>query len=301
MLASEELALNGVHIALPTPFTADGDVDNDAFAALCSDVLAAAPTSIVVGTPLGERSVLELAERRALAKSAAALAHGGPLVLVDVSTTDWRRSGSLAADAAENGADAVLLSAPTDHRPSPRELLDHVRSVAAHGLPVILVNDPASTRIALDVLQVQELAQLEGVVGIIEVADDQELVAGLRRSDASLPVLIGRDEHVLSGRRAGGVGWLTNLGCVLPSLVLNLWHAVATDGDAEPPLLARLDPLLRRCSGPAAVTTVKLLLELLDRAGGGAPRPPRRGLEGSDRDDLARVLALLLASEQQKG
>jgi 4-hydroxy-tetrahydrodipicolinate synthase len=308
--AGHELA--GVHIALPTPFTLDGALDLDAFNALCADVLSAAPTSIVIGSPLSERSVLEITERRLLAASAAAnaaerarasTAHPstGPLVLVDVSTTDWRRSGLLAADAAETGADAVLLSAPSDHRPSQRELADHVRSVAAHGLPVILVNDPAVTRMTLDVAHVLELARLDGVVGVVDVADTQVLLAGLHHSDPSLPLLVGRDEHVLTGHGAGASGWLTTFGCVVPSLVQELWRAVDahTPEDAPPTMFTRLEPLLRSTGRASGVSAVKLLLDLLDRSGGGLPRPPRRALEGAERDAIIRELPELRRQLQE--
>ncbi len=313
MLRPAPHGLAGVHIALPTPFTLDGSIDMEAFNAHCADVLSAAPTSIVIGSPLSERSVLEIAERRMLAASAAASAaerarastthtDTDPLVLIDVSTTDWRRSGLLAADAAETGADAVLLSAPSDHRPSRRELTDHVRSVAAHGLPVILVNDPAVTRMTLDVAHVLELARLDGIAGVVDVADTPILLAGLRRSDPALSLLIGRDEHILAGHSAGASGWLTTLGCVVPSLVQELWRAVdahAAD-DAPPAMFTRLAPLLRSTAGATSVSAIKLLLDLLDRPGGGLPRPPRRALEGSERDALARELAELQRQLQEE-
>lgn len=312
MLRPAEHELAGVHIALPTPFAADGTLDMAAFDALCADVLSAAPTSIVIGSPLSERSVLEIAERRMLAASAAAnaaerarasTADPGtePLVLVDVSTTDWRRSGLLAADAAETGADAVLLSAPSDHRPSRRELSDHVRSVAAHGLPVILVNDPATTRMTLDVAHVLELAQLDALIGVVDVADTQILLAGLRHSDPSLPLLIGRDEHILAGHSAGASGWLTTLGCVVPSLVQKLWRAVDAHAaeDAAPAMFTCLVPLLRSTAGATGVSAIKLLLDLLERSGGGLPRPPRRALEGAERATIARELAELQRQLQE--
>lgn len=315
MLRPAENWLEGVHVTLPTPFALDGALDVDAFGALCLDVLATAPASIVIGTPLGERSVLDLAERTTLAATATAIARearrhtvagsdagsdrgsdrDGPMILVDVSTTDWRRSGLLAADAAEVGADAVLLSAPTDHRPSARELVDHVRSVAGRGLPILLVNDPATTRMTLGATEVLGLAHEEGVVGVVDAADEQDLLADLHHRGTSLHLLIGRDEHVLAGRDAGASGWLSAVGCLFPRLASDLWPALHRDGvaDAAGSLLTALEPLLRLMSGPRSVSSTKLLLDLLGRTGGGPPRPPRRAVEGTDREVLAQELRLL--------
>ena len=297
-----EQALAGVHVALTTPFTPAGTLDLDGFAALCEDVAGAGMDGLVVGGVCGERAALDPDERRELATAAVAATAGGPLVIVDVSSTDWRRSGALAAHARAVGAHAVLLSPPTEHRPSRLELRDHVRSVAAHDLPVILVDDPATTPITLEPALVCELAALDGVVAFADLDGASQLLDRLRLAAPELPLLIGSDVHALAGRRAGAVGWITAFGGPLPTAARRLWDLSTADASAADALAMQLEPLLRWAQTPQGPTAVKLISDLLGRPGGGPPRPPRRTLEAPARDEVLAALApirALLAAEGQ--
>jgi dihydrodipicolinate synthase/N-acetylneuraminate lyase len=291
--------LAGVHVALTTPFTATGAVDRDAYAAHCDDLLGAGIAGLVPNGSLGEYESLTADERRANVETAVAAvrARGAGLVIAGVSAPDWRTAAGHARHAAECGADAVMLLPPTNHAPTDAELVDHFRSVAAEGLPVVAYNNPFSTRTDLTPELLARLAGIEGVVAVKEFSGDVRRVSAILERSPELAVLCGSDDLALESALMGAVGWIGGFTGALPAATVRLW-GLGRSGDvvAALPTYRAMLPLLRWDATPRFVEAIKHAIDLVGGRAGGPPRPPRRVLDEADRALVARQLAAARAA-----
>jgi dihydrodipicolinate synthase/N-acetylneuraminate lyase len=284
--------LSGVHVALTTPFDpATGAVDLAALEAHCTWLLDQGITGLVPNGSLGEYESLDGDERRAVVETVARAVSGRGKLIVGVSAPSWRIAGQHARHAAELGADALMLLPPTNHLPTRAELSDHYRSVAQYAVPIIVYNNPFSTRIDLTPELIADLALIEGVAGVKEFSGDVRRVAEIAERAPDLQILCGADDLALESAVMGATGWIGGFTGALPEETVRLF-TLAREGDLARavPLYRALLPLLRWDSSPRFVEAIKHTLDLLGLRAGGPPRPPRRVLEETDR---ARVAAQL--------
>lgn len=282
--------LAGVHVALTTPFDPDsGAVDLDALADQATWLLDHGIRGLAPNGPLGEFESLDHDERRAVVETIASVTTGRATLIVGVSAPDHRGAGDHAEHAASVGADAVLLLPPTNHAPTSTELIDHYRSVAQHDVPVIVVNDPSSTRIDLTPEIVAELGRIEGIVAVTESSGDVRRLTDIAERAPHLTLLCGSDDLALESAVMGASGWVGGFAGALPLESTRLFQ-LAQGGDVERALgiYRGMLPLLRWCSRSRAVEAVKCALDHLGRPGGGPPRPPRRVVDEIEREIIAR-------------
>ena len=283
----------GVHVALTTPFAAaDGAIDHDALEAHCDWLLHEGIDGLIPNGSLGEYEAMDLAERQSIVETVAAVTRGRAKLIVGVSAVNWRIAGEHTRHAIEVGADGVMLLPPTNHAPTPQELHDHYRSVAAHGLPVIAYNNPFSTRVDLTPDLIAGLAEIDGIAGVKEFSGDVRRISELIARVPHLEILCGADDLALESALMGAVGWIGGFTGALPAQTVELFRqgqegAVA----AALPTYRAMLPLLRWDSGPRFVEAIKHTIDLLGGRGGGVPRPPRRVLDESDRRLVASQLA----------
>jgi len=285
--------LAGVHVALTTPFDADtAAVDLAAYEAHCDWLMDQGIAGLVPNGSLGEYESLTPTERKECVQAAARASKGRGKLIVGVSGANWRIAGEHARHAAEVGADAVMLLPPTNHLPTRSELRDHYRSVAAHGLPVVIYNNPFSTRIDLTPDLIAELGEIEGVTSVKEFSGDVRRISEIIERAPQLEVLCGADDLALESVLMGATGWIGGFTGALPAATVRLFER-ARDGDvaAALPEYRAMLPLLRWDSGPRFVEAIKHTIDLVGARGGGLPRPPRRTLDDADKQRVARQLA----------
>jgi 1-pyrroline-4-hydroxy-2-carboxylate deaminase len=285
--------LAGVHVALTTPFDpATGQLDLDALEAHCAWLLGQGITGLVPNGSLGEYESLDRDERRAVTETVARVASGRGKLIVGVSAPNWRIAGDHARHAAELGADALMLLPPTNHLPTRAELTDHYRSVAQHGVPIVVYNNPFSTRVDLTPEIIGELAEIDGVAGVKEFSGDVRRIAEIAERAPHLQVLCGADDLAVESAVMGATGWIGGFTGALPEETVRLF-ALARAGDVARavPLYRALLPLLRWDSSPRFVEAIKHTIDLLGLRAGGPPRPPRRVLDEIERERVAAQLA----------
>lgn len=279
--------LSGVHVALTTPFDpATGALDLDALEAHAAWLLDNGITGLVPNGSLGEYESMDRDERRAVVETVARVTKGRGKLIVGVSAPNWRIAGDHARHAAEVGADAVMLLPPTNHASTRAELSDHYRSVAQHGVPVVVYNNPFSTRTDLTPDIIAELGELDGITAVKEFSGDVRRISEIAERAPHLELLCGADDLALESALMGATGWIGGFTGALPRETVRLFE-LGRLGDvaAALPLYRALLPLFRWDSGPRFVEAIKLTIDLLELRAGGPPRPPRRVL-----DDISREL-----------
>lgn len=155
------------HSAFPiTPMNDKGEVDTDNLAALITRIENANVASIGLLGSTGSYVYLSRAERKRAVAAAAAAITNTPLI-VGVGSLRTDEAVALAYDAAEAGADALLL-APVSYTPlTQAEAFTHFRTVAAStGLPICIYNNPGTTHFNFGLPLLAQLGELPNIQGI---------------------------------------------------------------------------------------------------------------------------------------
>ena len=286
---------HGVLVANALPYNTDLDVDFDRYGEHVAWLAASGCNGITPNGSLGEYQVLTPDERARVVETAIAAAPPGFSVIPGVAAYGAREAARWAEQAAKAGAVAVMLLPPNAYRADVRSVVEHYRTVAAVGLPIVAYNNPFDTKVDL----VPELlARLHGeglIVAVKEFAGDPRRAYELAELAPGLDVLIGSDDNVLELALAGARGWVSGYTNAFPRACVDLYHAaVALEMDKARELYQLLHPLLRWDSKTEFVQAIKLSMDLAGRYGGPC-RPPRVALapeqEAAVRQATERALA----------
>jgi 1-pyrroline-4-hydroxy-2-carboxylate deaminase len=287
----------GIYVATTTPFTDELALDLDRFRAHCRWLVDEGVDGLIPVGSLGEYESLSLDERRAVVTAAVEAVDGRVPVVPGVSGPSSLQVCDHTQHAKDAGAAGVMVLPPTNHAPTEDELIAHFAAVAEVGLPLIVYNNPFSTRVDLTPALLARLARIDGVVAVKEFSGDVRRVSEILEVAPGLEVLCGSDDVALESALMGATGWIGGFTGVFPALTKQLF-AQGRQGDvaAALPLYRRLLPLLRWDSGPRFVEAIKLTIDLVGQPGGGPVRPPRLGLRNEDAQRIEKDLAAVLGS-----
>ncbi|MEY7973486.1 dihydrodipicolinate synthase family protein [Saccharomonospora xinjiangensis] len=221
---------HGVVPPLVTPLNEHGDVDRASLERLVSFQLDAGVDGLFVGGSSGEIALLDTAQRRAVIEVVAGTAAKAVPVLAGAIDTGTRRVVEHARQAAELGADAVVVTAPFYVRPGSAEIVDHFRHVhAAVDVPVVAYDIPSAVHVPLTPDIVAELAAEKLVVALKDSSGDLAAFREILRS-TDLPALTGSELFADTAVQVGASGIVPGLGNVDPHGYVRL-HRAARDGD----------------------------------------------------------------------
>jgi dihydrodipicolinate synthase/N-acetylneuraminate lyase len=269
---------HGVLVANALPYTADLEVDFDRYADHVAWLAASGCDGITPNGSLGEYQVLTPEERARVVETAVAAAPPGFSVIPGVAAYGARESARLAEHAAKAGAPAVMLLPPNTYRADERAVLEHYRTVAAVGLPVMAYNNPVDTKVDLTPALLARLFGEGLIVGVKEFTGDPRRAYAISELAPGLDVLIGSDDSVVEFAIAGARGWVSGYTNAFPRTCVELYRAsMAKDLDTAVPLYRLLHPLLRWDARTEFVQAIKLSMDIAGRHGGPC-RPPRQPL-----------------------
>ncbi|WP_158853098.1 dihydrodipicolinate synthase family protein [Saccharothrix deserti] len=272
----------GVHVATALPFLDDLSVDFDGYAEHVTWLAANGVDGVTPNGSLGEYQTLTPQERERVVTTAVQAAPEGFRVMPGVAAYGAREARRWAEQAAEAGAQSVLLLPPNAYRADRAAVVEHYREVAKAGLPVVAYNNPYDTKVDLGP---ELLAELHGeglIVAVKEFTGDVRRAYELRERAPALDLLVGSDDVLLELGLAGAVGWIAGYPNALPVSTMKLYRLV-TSGDVADlaealPLYRDLHALLRWDSKTEFVQAIKLSMDVVGRRGGPC-RPPRLPLD----------------------
>lgn len=273
--------------AVTTPFTADGAVDEKAFAANLERLTKAGSTGFIVGGCTGEFWSLSQAERIRLFRVAReAMGKNGTLI-VGTGTVTVAETVEITRAAEAAGADGALILPPYFVKLTDDEIFAHFSEVAAAtGLPICLYNIPGNAVNALSPALVSRLAGIDRVVAVKESSGDWNNFYGTMIAVKDrLRVFCGPSS--IFGVPAVELGADGTIDC-FPNVWapggLDLYWA-AKRGESE--RAAELQALGRRLTdlfvsgGRTLYPATKAAMDMMGLPGGGRPRAPLRPLEGA--------------------
>lgn len=293
---SDPLDLTGAHVAAATPFDpVTGEVDLVALRANARWWLGHPVRGIVVAGSTGEAVLLDEEERRTAVEAVRSVVPEDRLLVVGTGAESTRATIQLTREAADAGADAVLVMPPAFYREAltPGVLRVHFEEVAdASPVPVVLYQVPLRfSTLDLATGLIASLAGHENIVGLKDSRGDLELVAGL--VDACPPefqVLVGSGAHLYASLELGARGGILGVANLLPGACASLVAAFQKgDHSLAGRLQERVGPVHNEVVSRFGVAGVKAGLDHLDRVGG-KPRPPLRPLGTDDRKRVGKIL-----------
>ena len=262
----KDLVLQGCGTALVTPFTADGAVDYEAYAALVDRQVAGGVHFLVPLATTGETPTLSPEEKVAIFQTVKAHAQGRPL-LVGVGVNSLPDTLANIRLLEPLGPDALLVVVPYYNKPTQQGQYEYFKAVAAAtSLPVIIYNVPGRTGANMLPDTVLRLAQdVPNIRGIKEASGKYDQVSEiLRRAPEGFAVLSGDDDMTLAFMATGAHGVISVASNVAPKEVTEMVEAAQRGDYATARVLHhRLFPLFKACFVESNPIPAKAALSLL--------------------------------------
>jgi 4-hydroxy-tetrahydrodipicolinate synthase len=259
----------GVYAATTTPFRADGTLDASEYAKHCAWLIDEGVAGLIPNGSLGEYESLSDSERAELVATAIAAAGGRVPVIPGVSGRSAAEACRWAEQAGRAGAAAVMALPPTAHKPTAGEVVAHFTEIAQVGLPIIVYNNPFSTRVDLVPSLLARLAGIEQVRAVKEFSQDSRRVAQILEQAPRLEVICGCDDTLAEAMLLGATGWIAGLVNAFPAALVRLYELCAGGEYVTAARLYRaMLPALRWDADPRFVQAIKLAQEEAGRYGG---------------------------------
>lgn len=285
--------LEGLGVALATPFTAAGGLDLEAFRALMRNMRSGGADFLVVLGSTGEGPTV-LPEERDLLILAAKEEAGGLPVVVGTGHNSTREAARLSARAAELGADALLVVTPYYNKPQPSGLVAHFEAVAAAApwTPIIAYNVPGRTGLNLRPADLDLLWANDAVIAVKESSGNLAQIGEMvRRLPPGKAVLSGDDALALPSIASGAQGLISVVANVAPEETKALVDgALAGKREEALALQKRLLPLMDALFLESNPAPLKAALEMAGVCSGSL-RLPLVTVSEANRARIAEAMA----------
>jgi 4-hydroxy-tetrahydrodipicolinate synthase len=222
-------ALCGVIPPMISPLTESGLVDQDAVGRVANYILAGGCSGLFVLGGTGEGAWLSTSQRDAVVRASVRAAAGRAPVLVGLMLPGTAPVRDAALQAADAGADALVVGSPYYFAVDAASQRRHVEAVlSATPLPVLLYNIPQCTHTPLARETVQALAAEARILGVKDSWGDlpyfQSLLT-LKQARPSFRVLQGHEHAAMASLLLGADGLIPGLGNVAPRVMVALLNA----------------------------------------------------------------------------
>lgn len=284
----------GLLIPITTPFdAATGSVAPVALRDNARSVLTAGASGIVAAGSTGEASLLSEEEFRQVVRWLRDVLPDDLWLLAGAGRESTRATVAACHAASEEGADAVLVRAPSYYGPvlTTASLTDHFRTVADQSpIPVVLYNFPRYTHVPIPVELVGALAKHENVWGAKDSAGDLKNFVAFREAAPDWAMLIGPGALYYAALELGAAGAIAAVGCFAARQTAEIGRLYAAGDQAAAGALQEVvAPLHKGIVGELGIPGIKAAMDAVGLVGG----PPRSPIPGLGGKGLDRVRALL--------
>lgn len=291
--ASTHNDLTGILVALATPFTDDSSkIDQKRLKAHIDRLIQFGVHGLVPGGTTGEFTAMTTAERKELVELVVEYAAGRVPVVAGIGALSTTEGTDLAAHHAKAGASGLMVVPPFYDPVNLAQLKDMLSEIhAASKLDIMYYNIPSASGLTLSPKEIASLSEV-GVKYLKDTSGNAPAFTELLFGHADkITAFNGWDTLTFYGLAAGAKGSVWGAANVIPELSVQLWNAVAVEGDLKKgrELWQKIWPIcafLEAHNYPAAVKTG---MELQGIKTGGL-RKPFGLLEGESRQQLLNLL-----------
>lgn len=222
--------ISGAMTAIITPFTKNGEIDQNAFDEHIEWQIQEQINGLVVVGTTGESATLSHEEHRFLIERCVQVSNKRVPVIAGAGSNSTAEAIDLSLHAQACGADALLVVAPYYNKPCQRGLFEHYSAIAsAVKIPIILYNIPS--RSVIDILP-DTMYKLKkkhsNIIGVKDATGCLERVAKQRRiCGEDFIQLSGNDGSSVAFNAQGGVGAISVTSNVAPKICSQIQAACA--------------------------------------------------------------------------
>jgi 4-hydroxy-tetrahydrodipicolinate synthase len=234
-------------VPMLTPFTVEGQLDEDGVARIVEHVIAGGCQGLMVCGTTGEFASMSIAMRLRTVEVAINAAAGRAAIFAGIGDTSPAHSITLAHGFLTAGADAVVANLPSYYPLSPARMEAYFIGLAdaIYG-PVYLYNIPQTTRQSIPLDVVARLSNHFRIAGIKDSEPDgarQEQLCALFAGRKDFAVFCGSVAFASRAMRAGADGFVPGAGNFEPALMRRLMDELVAGDPAADDTQRRIDAL----------------------------------------------------------
>ncbi|MFI3268337.1 MAG: 4-hydroxy-tetrahydrodipicolinate synthase, partial [Rikenellaceae bacterium] len=225
--------LDGVGVALVTPFTNSGEVDFKALEKLINFTIDGGVDYLVALGTTAETATLTTDEKSAVLDCILSVNAGRKDVVVGVGGNNTADVCAQLANYSREGVKAILSVTPYYNKPSQEGIYQHYKQVVSSSkLPIILYNVPGRTGVNMTAATTLRLAhEFDNIVAVKEASGNLGQAAYiLRDKPANFKVISGDDNLSLALIAQGGSGVISVAANAFPKVFCEMVHS-ALEGD----------------------------------------------------------------------
>lgn len=235
----------GAGVAIITPMKENLEVNYDKLDEILEEQIAGQTDAIIICGTTGESATLSEQEHMdAIRFTIERVNHRIP-VIAGTGSNSTATALQLSKEAAEAGAEGLLLVTPYYNKATQNGLFAHYTKIANEAkIPSILYNVPSRTGCAIQPETVAHLVKnVEYIVGIKEASGNIGNVAKIMHlCDGNIDLYSGNDDQVVPLLSLGGVGVISVLSNVAPKYVHDMVYKFL-EGDVQESCKMQLDAL----------------------------------------------------------
>lgn len=222
----------GAGVAIITPFTADGKVNEKVLAEIIEFQISHSTDAIVICGTTGESATLDHNEHTQAIKVAVDVTAGRIPVIAGTGSNDTAYALKLSNDAEKLGVDGLLMVTPYYNKASQEGLIKHFNYVADRvSTPIILYNVPSRTGCEIKPETYAELAKHKMIYAAKEATGNLSSIAKtISLVPEDFTIYSGNDDQITPIMSLGGKGVISVLSNILPQVAHDIAQT-ALDGD----------------------------------------------------------------------
>jgi 4-hydroxy-tetrahydrodipicolinate synthase len=290
-----QYSLQGILVAMVTPFTKDGAVDYDKVGPLAETLVDRGADGLFVCGTTGEGPLLSSEERKRILEIVIAAVGKRSVVIAHTGSYNTTATIALNVHAAEAGAAASGVITPGFYGYDESSLMDYYKAVAESTpeLPLFLYNLPGCAINYLRPAFVVEVAKaIPNVVGVKDSTGDMcQLTQLINIAPKGFNVINGCDWFGYQAFCAGVAGAVSGSGNALIDIYKGIWnafkagdHAKAREGQMV------LEACCRVLKYGSMYSVFKESMRLRGIFDAGYVRPPQRELTDAEKEGIRSAL-----------
>ncbi len=283
----------GAGVAIVTPFHPDGSVNYNKLEELINYQIDNGTDSIIICGTTGESPTLSEKEHVEVIKKAIEFTKHRVPVIAGTGSNSTQTAIELSVEAAEAGADGLLVITPYYNKATQAGLVQHFTAIAdAAKAPIIMYSVASRTGVNIAPETAAALVKnVDNIVGIKEASGNISQVAKIMNlTDGKIDLYSGNDDQIVPIMSLGGLGVISVLSNVAPQYTHDICAKyLAGDVKGSMEMQLKAIPLVEKLFCEVNPIPVKKALNLMGFEVGGL-RMPLTELTKANEEKLAQVM-----------
>lgn len=277
-------------VAMVTPFTQTGNLDEAAIASLIDFYQTKKVPALLICGSTGEQHSMTVDERKMLYRLIKQHSSRELQLYAGVAAVQTKDAAELAGAAEQAGMNGIMLGMPPYVRVSQEEAVAYIKKIAeVCSLPILLYNNPLRTAVDLHAETIAKIVkEVPQIVAVKETGDPNKARVIKQLTGEKADVFSGFDLEVPFHFSIGYDGLTSVIGNLFPEeMNAVVGQLLRGNKEAAEQLLERVKPVAEALTSMSSPTGLKYAMRKLGIAGGYAREPlgyePVAGMEAIDR------------------